>query len=947
MSVLRRAYVEVLPDTKGFDKELTEKLKRGDAGGKIGKQLGGQLNKALSKLDLPAIDVKANPKTAIAALDAVERKLHSLGRDAETVEVKVQTERALSQLERFKKQLGDVGGKGGDDAGSGFVGRFVSQLGTKLPEAFSGSMVAAAAPAVAALAPTLAAGVAGAVVGGAGIGGVIGGVLLAARDERVQAAGKQLGTFVLGDLTERASAFVPATLAAIARVKQGFIDIGPDLDRIFKSSRFVEPLVDGAIQGAKKFVSGFADAVDQADPVIQALRYGLDEVGAASGSAFKLLASDAKEGASAIDDLTNSVSSLITTTAAIIHGTAAVKGWTDQLDIAIDRGRYWIEDHSAIAKAVKGLGGQLDLTADGFKVGSVQAEAYRKATLGTASADDFATLKAAGMSDARIAEADASGNYRAELDRVSASTDRATDSSGKLIATEEDLKSAQTALTSAQESYKNLLDTMGPSAGRAASLVDGLRKATTNLYGAQIAATDANEAYQASWDDLTAAIGKNGKSLNLHTAAGRANRDALEQLLEKSNDMYFADIAAGDAEDGARKKHDARTSAIKNEAHHLGLNKTATQELIKTYGNIPPKETTNLILQGVNAVADALLDLATVQLHLAKGTPLSPDLSRRLARAQYGMPDTKRAQGGVLPGSAPHDRADNMVYAGTPGEWVIQRPTVRKVESQYGPGAMGYFNQFGELPEYASGGSLDRAAKASWPRSMRFDVTAARTRIPSMAEAASKVPAGGAAGPFLRAQDGKPYIWASAGPSGYDCSGIVSAVYNLLHGRSPYSHTFSTSGLPGRWFPKGGIGGPLTAAWSNPGESPASSSTGHMMGMVGGLTFESTGSRGVHLGKTTRRLTDFAHIAHYAHGGHLAMANGGVIQEPVLGVGASGRTYSFGERGPETVTPGVGGNTYNININVPATAHPAEVGRQVVTVIKAYEQGNGSRWRQS
>jgi hypothetical protein len=41
------------------------------------------------------------------------------------------------------------------------------------------------------------------------------------------------------------------------------------------------------------------------------------------------------------------------------------------------------------------------------------------------------------------------------------------------------------------------------------------------------------------------------------------------------------------------------------------------------------------------------------------------------------------------------------------------------------------------------------------------------------------------------------------------------------------------------------------------------------------------------------------------------------------------------------------GNTYHITVNVPATAHPAEVGRQVVTAIKAYEQGNGSRWRQS
>lgn len=38
---------------------------------------------------------------------------------------------------------------------------------------------------------------------------------------------------------------------------------------------------------------------------------------------------------------------------------------------------------------------------------------------------------------------------------------------------------------------------------------------------------------------------------------------------------------------------------------------------------------------------------------------------------------------------------------------------------------------------------------------------------------------------------------------------------------------------------------------------------------------------------------------------HIAMRNGGVIREPVWGVGASGATYSFGEGGiPETVIPG-------------------------------------------
>jgi tape measure domain-containing protein len=49
-------------------------------------------------------------------------------------------------------------------------------------------------------------------------------------------------------------------------------------------------------------------------------------------------------------------------------------------------------------------------------------------------------------------------------------------------------------------------------------------------------------------------------------------------------------------------------------------------------------------------------------------------------------------------------------------------------------------------------------------------------------------------------------------------------------------------------------------------------------------------------------------IVSMAHGGpYVGYAGGGVITEPIVGVGASGTRYRFGENGPETVTPGRGG----------------------------------------
>lgn len=156
----------------------------------------------------------------------------------------------------------------------------------------------------------------------------------------------------------------------------------------------------------------------------------------------------------------------------------------------------------------------------------------------------------------------------------------------------------------------------------------------------------------------------------------------------------------------------------------------------------------------------------------------------------------------------------------------------------------------------------------------------------------------GRAQAFVRAQAGKPYVWASAGPGGYDCSGIVSAVYNVLKGRNPYSHTFSTGSLPGPWFDTSRKIGPLVGAWSHPGQRPASASVGHMAGMIGGLPFESTGSRGVRVGGAARRITDFANIGvARARGGMIPVFDAGGVLWPGL------NTVYNGTGRPETVTP--------------------------------------------
>jgi phage-related protein len=85
---------------------------------------------------------------------------------------------------------------------------------------------------------------------------------------------------------------------------------------------------------------------------------------------------------------------------------------------------------------------------------------------------------------------------------------------------------------------------------------------------------------------------------------------------------------------------------------------------------------------------------------------------------------------------------------------------------------------------------------------------------------------------FAKAQDGKPYIWGAAGPVGFDCSGLMSAVTNVLRGESnPYRRLGVAASAPWPGFVRG-----LSSSFAM-GSSPT-----HTAGTLGGVNIESTGN---------------------------------------------------------------------------------------------------------
>lgn len=118
---------------------------------------------------------------------------------------------------------------------------------------------------------------------------------------------------------------------------------------------------------------------------------------------------------------------------------------------------------------------------------------------------------------------------------------------------------------------------------------------------------------------------------------------------------------------------------------------------------------------------------------------------------------------------------------------------------------------------------------------------------------------GGAGGPgmanalnWAQGQAGKPYVWGGVGPGGFDCSGFMSALVNVIKGKSPHSRLFTTHAFTGAEGPSGFQRD--MASGFRVGVTHAG--VGHMAGTLMGTAVESSGSAGVRVGGGARGADD-------------------------------------------------------------------------------------------
>lgn len=112
---------------------------------------------------------------------------------------------------------------------------------------------------------------------------------------------------------------------------------------------------------------------------------------------------------------------------------------------------------------------------------------------------------------------------------------------------------------------------------------------------------------------------------------------------------------------------------------------------------------------------------------------------------------------------------------------------------------------------------------------------------------------------FVKDHDSAPYGWGSAGPSSFDCSGLIAAATNVIRNvGNVYQRLGNTATMPWSGFKKGQ--GQFTVGNA---DNYGGSGVGHMAGTLGGVNIESRGGEGVVWGPRARGYNDPGFNEHY------------------------------------------------------------------------------------
>jgi hypothetical protein len=446
---------------------------------------------------------------------------------------------------------------------------------------------------------------------------------------------------------------------------------------------------------------------------------------------------------------------------------------------------------------------------------------------------------------------------------------------------EVDVSTATDATSGTMDVLAGQLNNVSAAADAAKQQTDMFKLSLDILTGAHVTLAEAESAMYAALDAATNAMKKEGGAvadasgaLNTHTANGRAAQAALIDIKDAGNQYISTLIQQGATSEEARAADTRLRASFIESARQMGFSSAEANRLADQILGIPSERTTKI--NADTAAARGAIRQVQTDIDGLHGRTITVTVQGRVSTAIMGNANAVpglgivvgRAKGGPIPGSSPNDAADNVPIMATAGEFMHRRSAVRK----YGPSFMEAVNE-GRFPAelargYASGGIV-----------VDVDHRPLETTVQGVRKLLEPVQGYVGALNWAKTQVGKPYIWGGVGPGGYDCSGFMSAITNVIHGRNPYSRVGSTATFP---WPGFGPGNGLFTIGST--KNAFGSGIGHMAGTLLGVGVESTGNH-VRVGGDARLASNSL----FGIRAHLVADSGGVIPHGAAGLNLSGR----------------------------------------------------------
>jgi hypothetical protein len=257
--------------------------------------------------------------------------------------------------------------------------------------------------------------------------------------------------------------------------------------------------------------------------------------------------------------------------------------------------QFWGEFLVGTQRTIVGIGNVIEALSDTYKVmddvGNVINDGFDKASVAVDNFLTTTTEKANKFSFAHLFgwdEDSGDGGPVRKLNMLKQATDEVGDSAIQAGVSYSDM------MKEISGSAETMSTVYGAAVDKVMSTTMGLDQATLGLAESETRMADS--------------VRQNGTSLDIHTAKGQANREAILGMVSANQQSFDANIRAGMGAEQARAAYEDNTRAIEASMRAAGFNQQAIDGMIGKYRSVPANIATDIELHGLTEAIHGLDD---------------------------------------------------------------------------------------------------------------------------------------------------------------------------------------------------------------------------------------------------------------------------------------------------------------------------------------------------